>query len=107
MIDTNVKTGRNTTADSDLITVINSLTEIVDGFRDYPTGENRQELLLKIPIGNSIKPCEDEIGSFQTTAEGDKDPYANFQWNESGNDIQSLQDMFEFFKQNREEREIT
>jgi hypothetical protein len=74
MIDTVVKRGRNTTANSDLITVINSLTEIVDGLGDYPTGESRQELLLKIPIGNAIKPCEEEIGSFQTTAEEDKDP---------------------------------
>jgi len=90
-----------------VIEVINSLTKLVDGLGDYPTGESRQELLLKIPIGNAIKPCEDETGSFQTTVEGDKDPYANFQWDESGNGIQSLQDMVEFFKQNREEREIT
>jgi hypothetical protein len=107
LIDTVIKIGRNTTANFDLITVINSLTEIIDGLGDYPTGESRQELLLKIPIGNAIKPCEDEIGSFQEAIEGDKDPYANFQWNDSGNGIQSVQDIVEFFKQNREEREIT
>jgi Heterokaryon incompatibility protein (HET) len=107
MIDTVIKTGQNTTADFDLITVINSLNEIVDGVGDYPTGESRQELLLKIPIGNAVKPCEDDIGSFQTAAEEDKDPSAIFQWNDSGSGIQSLQDMVEFFKQNREEREIT
>jgi len=107
MIDTVVKIGQDTTENFDIIKVINSLTKLIDGIGDYPTGESRQELLLKIPIGNAIKPCEDEIGSFQTTVEGDKDPYANFQWDESGNSIQSLQDVVEFFKQNREEREIT
>lgn len=106
MIDTVVEIGRHTAAESNLITVINSLTEMVDELGDYPTGESREELLLKIPIGNAIKPCEDEIGSFQTTAEGDEDLYADFQWTDSGNAIQCLQDMVEFFKQNREEREI-
>jgi heterokaryon incompatibility protein (HET) len=108
MIDTVVSRGWNTTATSDLITTINSLSDIIDGIKHYPTGESKRELMLKIPIGNAIKPCEDDIGSFETEATtGDKDPYANFEWNDSGNGIQSLQDMVEFFKQNREEREIT
>lgn len=105
MIDTVVKTGRDTTATSDLITVINTLTKIVEGLGDYPTGESKNELMLKIPIGDAIKPCDDDIGSFQTAE--DEESCTNFQWNASGNGIQSLQDMVEFFKQNRAEREIT
>jgi hypothetical protein len=105
MIDTVVRTGWKTTATSDLITVINSLNDLVQGIKRYPTGESQRDLLLKIPIGNAIKPCDDEIGSFQTAEDGDQ--YVDFQWNEAGNGIQSLEDMLQFFKQNREKREIT
>jgi hypothetical protein len=71
-----------------LITVINSLSEILDGLGDYPTGESRRELMLKIPIGNAIRPCEDDIGSFQVAiSEEDVDQYSNFHWNDSGHDI--------------------
>jgi hypothetical protein len=108
VIDRVVKIGSATTATSDLITVINSLSEIIDELGDYPTGESKRELMLKIPIGNAIKPCEDDTGSFQAAiSEEDEDPYSNFHWNDSGHDIQSIQDMVEFFKQNRDERDIT
>jgi len=64
--------------------------------------------MLKIPIGDAIKPCEDEIESIQDTTPAEvEEPHADMQWNASGNGIQSLQDMVDFFKQNREEREIT
>jgi hypothetical protein len=108
VIDRVVKIGSTSTASSDLITAINSLSEIIDGLGDYPTGESRRELMAKIPIGNAIKPCEDDIGSFQAArSEEDEDPYSNFRWNDYGNDVQSIQDMVEFFKQNQDERNIT
>jgi hypothetical protein len=105
MIDTVVRTGRETIATSDLITVINSLADMVKSLETYPTGESHNELMLKIPIGNAIKPCEDDIGSF--LAEEEEESNTLFQWNSSGHGIQSLQDMVEFFNQNRAEREIT
>jgi hypothetical protein len=108
VIDRVVMIGDASTADSDIITVINSLSELIDDLGDYCTGEPKGELMLKIPIGNAMEPCVDGIGSFQAAVPEISDvEQAEFHWSDTGNHIQCLQDMIEFFKESPDERNVT
>ena len=64
VIDRVVKVRSTITITSNLIIVINSLSELIDYLRNYLISESRRELILKIPISNAINSCEDDIESF-------------------------------------------
>jgi hypothetical protein len=108
VIDRVVMVGDASTANSDIITVINSLSKLIDDLGDYCTGEPKRELMLKIPIGNAMKPCADDIGSFQAPVPEISDvEQTDFHWSDTGNRIHCLQDMVEFFKESQDERQVT
>ncbi|KAF2102477.1 hypothetical protein NA57DRAFT_52051 [Rhizodiscina lignyota] len=106
LVDTISSIGEVTTADHDIITVINSIHTLIDDIGQYPTGETKGELKLKVPIGNAMAPCVDGSAPFQiATLEEDEEDNV-FDWNSAVVHIDSVQDMIDFLKQNGDVRAL-
>ena len=107
IIDQITQAGTITTAEHDVISVITSIHKLIDEIEDYPTGESKDELRLKLPIGNAITPCADDIGAFQHEADLEDGETDLFHWNNGAFDVSSVADMVEFLKQNRDARDLS
>jgi hypothetical protein len=106
IIDRVASVGSVTTSESDIIAVVSEIQELIDDVEDYPTGESKEELKLKLPIGNAITPCSDDVGAFHFETELDEGSEL-FDWNNAAFDVCSMQDMIEFLKQNADSRDLS
>ncbi|CZR62635.1 uncharacterized protein PAC_12532 [Phialocephala subalpina] len=107
IIDQIAQIGTITTAEHDVISVIISIHKLIDELEDYPTGESKDEIRLKLPIGNAITPCADDIGAFQQESDLEDEETDRFDWNSAAFDVSSVADMVEFLKQNRDARDLS
>ncbi|KAH8820671.1 heterokaryon incompatibility protein-domain-containing protein [Xylogone sp. PMI_703] len=49
----------------DIVTFVNSIYSAIDSLKSVSTGESRQELKLKLPIGGAIRPCSESTSGLQ------------------------------------------
>ena len=94
-----------TTNEQDIISVVNVIHELINRINNYPTGETREELKLKIPIGNAMTPCADDTGTLEMSIIPANDTNQTFNWAEVYTAISSVQDMVDFLKTPRGTRE--
>jgi hypothetical protein len=104
-VDSIVELCPATTNDQDIISVVNIIHASIDKLKWYPTGESLGDLKSKVPIGNAMRPCSDDIGSLDMDTDRSKEGDNGFDWKEEFQAINSVKEMVDFLKKSQDTRE--
>ena len=93
---------------NDIISFLNSIYSSIDKLRDYPTSESRQELKLRLPIGNARQPHLESTNILKPAHILGVDSKQDGWPSELGSKlptVESIQDMMTFLKKPQDARQ--
>ena len=96
-----------TTNEKDIISVVNILYGMIDKacVKGYPTGEQAKDLKLKVPIGNALTPCSDDMAPFDIDIIQVQEGNKVFNWAKGFSPIGSVQDLVNFLHKPQDNRQ--
>ncbi|PVH69973.1 hypothetical protein DL98DRAFT_661395 [Cadophora sp. DSE1049] len=96
-----------TTNEQDIISVVNTIHAMIDKacINGYLTGERPEDLKLKVPIGNAMAPCSDNIAPPDVDVILVQEENKPFNWAEEFSPIGSVQEMVNFLHKPHDNRQ--
>lgn len=110
LFDTIIQISDTKTDKSDIISFVNSIHASIDSIKRYPTGESRQELKLKLPIGSAGRPYLESTKGFvpqqiMAVAESKREDWLS-ELEHKISSISSIQEMMNFLKKPQDARDV-
>ena len=84
--------------------MVNIIHASIDTLKWCHTGESQSDLKLKVPIGNTMSPCSEDIGNRGMNVSCSKVD-GNFKRMEGFEAINSVEEMVNFLKKSQDARE--